>query len=76
MRKKSAFIKADNNNYFFYFWKIWYSQISDKVSEPKSRKALPHTGTSKIAIQTLTLAIHNQGVTQQADVAYELAQKY
>ncbi len=44
------------------------------MSEPKSRKALPHTGTSKIAIQTLTLAIHNQGVTQQADVAYELAQ--
>ncbi|MGY3735493.1 hypothetical protein ACWOAN_01820 [Lactococcus taiwanensis] len=46
------------------------------MSEPKSRKALPHTGTSKIAIQTVTLAIHNQGVTQQADVAYELVQKY
>ena len=29
-----------------------------------------------IARQTVTLVIHNQGVTQQADVAYELAQKY
>ena len=30
----------------------------------------------RIAIQTVTLVIHNQGVTQQADAAYELAQKY